>query len=279
MNLHISKWAPTLGIGVRWTRESSESDCRGQNPLDWKILHIIGNILKIRCLRWARMTHLDTWNRSYGQKKGWESNCQFDSRPLKVGNHPISSHESGMQYTVGKISMRATTLLQTSSQSEVCMQSYRPPKVARVQIVGISGLPFGILGQNDIWVLVPWPSTKYTIRGKVVASPKFGLWWILWVYVCSWFVRAPKCCNYTLTNLLFGLCRSVWVNEVLVNLPSPMSKLQHAPLPPKCYEPKNAPNSFSFHCLHLWTCNWTHQGAWGCIMLYNSTQHISTLIK
>ncbi len=23
---------------------------------------------------------------SYGQKKGQESNCQFDSRPLKVGN-------------------------------------------------------------------------------------------------------------------------------------------------------------------------------------------------
>jgi hypothetical protein len=26
------------------------------------------------------------------------------------------------------------------------MQSYGPPKVARVQIVGISGLPFGNLG-------------------------------------------------------------------------------------------------------------------------------------
>jgi hypothetical protein len=32
----------------------------------------------------------------------------------------------------------------------------------------------GVLGQNDIWVLVPWLGTKYTIRGKVVASPK--LW-------------------------------------------------------------------------------------------------------
>jgi len=33
-----------------------------------------------------------------------------------------------------------------------------------------------ILGQNDIWVLVPWLRTENTIRGKVVASPKFGLW-------------------------------------------------------------------------------------------------------
>jgi len=27
-------------------------------------------------------------NASYGQKKGWDSNYQFDSRPLKVGNRP-----------------------------------------------------------------------------------------------------------------------------------------------------------------------------------------------
>jgi hypothetical protein len=34
------------------------------------------------------MTHLDIWNTSYGQKKGRESNWQFDSRPLKVKNRP-----------------------------------------------------------------------------------------------------------------------------------------------------------------------------------------------
>ncbi len=43
------------------------------------------------------------------------------------------------------------------------------------------------------------------------------------------------------TNLLFGLYKSVWVIDLLVNLPSPISKLQHAPLPSKCYEPRSAP--------------------------------------
>jgi hypothetical protein len=33
--------------------------------------------------------HLDIFSPSYGQKKGWESNWQFDSRPLKVGNRPL----------------------------------------------------------------------------------------------------------------------------------------------------------------------------------------------
>ncbi len=35
------------------------------------------------------------------------------------------------------------------------------PKVIRVPTVGILGLP----GQNDIWVLIPWLVTEYTIKG------------------------------------------------------------------------------------------------------------------
>jgi hypothetical protein len=99
----------------------------------------------------------------------------------------------------------------------------------------------GIPRQNDIWVLVLWPSTKYTIRGKVVVSPKYKPWWVLWIRVCLWWIYTPQCSNYTLTNLLFGLCRSVWVIELLVNLPSPILELQHAPLPPKWCELRSAP--------------------------------------
>ncbi len=50
------------------------------------VLYIIGNILERRCLKWVCITCLDIENTSYGQKKGWESNWQFDSRPLKVRN-------------------------------------------------------------------------------------------------------------------------------------------------------------------------------------------------
>jgi hypothetical protein len=35
--------------------------------------------------------------------------------------------------------------------------------------------PLGVLGQNDICMLVPWPGIKYIIRGKVVASPQVRL--------------------------------------------------------------------------------------------------------
>jgi hypothetical protein len=58
----------------RWTFEPSESDCKGQNSLDWSIAYIIRKLLERRCLKWARMTYLVIWNTSYGQKKGRELN-------------------------------------------------------------------------------------------------------------------------------------------------------------------------------------------------------------
>jgi hypothetical protein len=45
-------------------------------------------VLKFRCPKWPRMSHLDICSPSYGQKKGRESNWQFDSWSLKVGNRP-----------------------------------------------------------------------------------------------------------------------------------------------------------------------------------------------
>jgi len=71
-----------------WTPEFSKDDCKGQTSMVLDIPYIIGNILERRCLKWACITHLDIWNTSYSQKKGRESNWQFDSRPLKVKNQP-----------------------------------------------------------------------------------------------------------------------------------------------------------------------------------------------
>jgi hypothetical protein len=35
----------------------------------WRVIYIIRKLLKRRCLKWVRITHLDIWNTSYGQKK------------------------------------------------------------------------------------------------------------------------------------------------------------------------------------------------------------------
>jgi len=88
MNLHTPKWTLLWELESPWTPKFSESEYKGQNPFDSKVPYIVGKLLKLRCLKWAWMTHLDTSNRSYGQKKGRESNWQFDSLPLKVKDHP-----------------------------------------------------------------------------------------------------------------------------------------------------------------------------------------------
>jgi len=70
-------WSPTLGkvggLEPSGTPECLELDSKAQNTSHWGVFGVIGKVLK----------------RSYGQKKGRESNWQFDSRPLKVKNRPL----------------------------------------------------------------------------------------------------------------------------------------------------------------------------------------------
>jgi hypothetical protein len=86
-----------------------------------------------------------SYNIRYGQKKGQESNCQFDSRPLKVRNRPFKWCATYFWKALNK-------------------------------------------GYNFVSNLIP----------KV----------------------HEKCLNYALTNLLFGLCRSMWIINPLVTHPS-----------------------------------------------------------
>ncbi len=109
-----------------------------------------------------------------------------------MGIAMISLCAGGVPHIVEKFLTRAITFLYTSPQSNVCTQSYAPPQLRKSQFQEFRDSHLRIPRQNDIWVLAPWPSTENTIRGKVVASPKFRLWWILWVYVCSWLLRALK---------------------------------------------------------------------------------------
>jgi hypothetical protein len=66
----------------------SELDSKKQNTSPWGVLYTIGKALKCRCRKWPCMSRLDICSTSYGQKKGRESNWQFDSRPQKVRNRP-----------------------------------------------------------------------------------------------------------------------------------------------------------------------------------------------
>jgi hypothetical protein len=119
LNLHIPKWAPTLGVGISMDSRIFRKWFQGSKPIRLRSsLYPWKKILECRCLKWACVTHLDTWNISYGQKKGhW-----------KLGIAQISLRVGGLRHIIGKIYTKAITFLQTSSQSKVCTQSYGPPK-------------------------------------------------------------------------------------------------------------------------------------------------------
>jgi hypothetical protein len=125
------------------TPKNSECNRRGQNTLHWGVFYSVGNFLKCKCSKWPRTSHLDICSTSYGQKKGQESNWQFDSWPLKVGNRPdfgackwSATHrwkalEESYNFDLDLVLIRV--------QGEELWAS----KVPRVQTETISGLHFG----------------------------------------------------------------------------------------------------------------------------------------
>jgi hypothetical protein len=76
---------------------------------------------------------------------------------------------------------------QRSAEDVMGPQSCESPKFENFEFTHL-----GVLGQNAIWMWPSWRGTEYTIKGKVVVSPKFGPWWILWVWICLWLILAPK---------------------------------------------------------------------------------------
>jgi len=86
--LTLPRQLPLWEMESQWTPKTLESDFRGQNSMACGVFYIIEKLLEHKCLKWAHIAHLDIYNTSYGQKKGRESNCQFDSRPEKVKNRP-----------------------------------------------------------------------------------------------------------------------------------------------------------------------------------------------
>jgi hypothetical protein len=129
-------------------------------------------------------------------KEGSESNWQFDSQPLKVGNRPdpdVCRHSARHRWKALKESYKfASNLIPIGGPSKELWVA----KVSGVQTGTVSGQfrdsHLGVLGQKATWMWPPWSGAEYTIWGKVVASPKSGPWWVKWVQSCSWLVLAPN---------------------------------------------------------------------------------------
>jgi hypothetical protein len=168
VNSQHGSWNP------KWTLEYSKRNYKGQNPSSQRVLYTIGNLLKWRCLKWACITHLDIWNIRYGQKKGRESNWQFDSWPLKVRNllnfvafkwcatYHWKAFDEGYNFSLDLIMIGGL-------HAKLCALKVMGVPVSRIS------------GQKAIWMWCPWRGAKYTVRGKVVAFPNSRPCWVLHV--------------------------------------------------------------------------------------------------
>jgi hypothetical protein len=132
----------------RWSFGTSESDLRGQNSMSYGVFYIIGKLLELKCLKWARIVHLDIWNTSYGQKKGQESNCQFDSRPKKVENRPdLLSYRWCATYCWKALDKSYNFASDRTSIRGLLVKLWGS-KVVGVRAGAISGLPLGSPGRE-----------------------------------------------------------------------------------------------------------------------------------
>jgi hypothetical protein len=184
----------------------SELDCRGQNTSHRGVFYTVEKVLKCRCPKWSRMSHLDICSTSYGWKKGRVDSLTPNHKKSRID--PILVCAGGVRHTVGKLSRRATSSLQTLSQSEVRARSYEHPKSQESKSRQFRNFTLGVPGQRAIWVWTQWSNTENTIWGKVVASPESRPWWVKWVQGHLWLVPTPKRCRMSSNQLMVGFgCR------------------------------------------------------------------------
>jgi len=222
MNPHIPSGSPLWELESLWSPEFSKSDFKGSQFIGLKVLYTIGKFLKHWYLKWACMTHLNTYDISCGQKKGSKWKCQFDSWSLKVNNRLelcvcrwcVTYHwkylEKGYNF-----SLEFTSIIGLHKKLWAS-------KLLRVPISKISRLL--TWESREKWHLGVTPMANHR------EYYKGGRWWLPpslgrgesceLVYACGSSVH-QKCSNYALTNLLFNLRMFIWNIDFFVTRPNP----------------------------------------------------------
>ncbi len=106
-------------------------------------------------------------------------NLILDHKKSGIDPTPVCADE--VQHTIGKILRRATSLLQTSSQSKVWAGSYELPKSRESKPRQFRDSSLGVPGIKAICMRVRRSNAENIIWGKVVASPESEPWWVKWV--------------------------------------------------------------------------------------------------
>jgi hypothetical protein len=196
MNPHTPKWTPTLGVGVpmesRWSPESSKSNCKGQNSLDWSVPYTIEKLLKTKCLKWAYMTHLEylkhkLWPKEWSGVKLPIWLLTIKSQELPLFTCVLVACHIPLESSRWRLHLCFRHLIEV-----ICTKIYGPPKSWESQFRKFWDSQLGSLGTKWHLGVGPVAMHREYYKGEGGDFPKFRSWWVLWVCVCSWFVRASK---------------------------------------------------------------------------------------
>jgi hypothetical protein len=156
------------------------------------------------------MIHLNTYNTSYGQKKGRKSKCQFDFRPLKVKNYVelrvckwLATYHWKVFEKGYKFLLDLTSII--GLHKKLCAS--KGAKVLITRILGILTWEFQEKWHLGVASMVNHKKYYKKEGGGFPLGPNCGESCET-MYTHDLSVH-QKCFNYALTNLLFGLFKSI----------------------------------------------------------------------
>jgi len=213
--LTLPKELPLCELESQWTLECSESDYKGQNPMARGFFYTIGKLLKCRCLKWARMTHLDNLKHKLWPKEAlgvklavWllttKSQESLRLPCVKVTcNIPLESSQR-----VLKLCFRPY-LNQRSTHKVMGPQSHKSPNFGN-----FGGLPLGSPSTKSHLDVGLVERHKVYYKGEGGGSPGHGS---LVSLSCPWLILAPKVLQLCNNHLVLVFCRSMWVVDACLS--------------------------------------------------------------
>jgi len=195
------------------TPKNSKHDFRGQNTLHWDVIYTLRKVLSWRCPKWPCMSHLDICSTSYGWKKARESNWQFDSRPLKVGNRPNPGACRWSATHRWKALEESYNIIINLVPIQARGKKLWTPKVSRVKTRTVSGLHFGSPGKKCHSDASAATRRREYYMGEGGGFPR------VWAVVsqvspsCPWLVLTPKVCRMSSNQLVGWIWMQDWITK------------------------------------------------------------------
>jgi len=134
----------------------------------------------------------------------------------KSGIDSIYLAIDNVRHTVGKLLMRATTLLETAPRSEVCSQSYGVPKSRESSLARFWDSHSGVLREKSHLDVGLVEKCRVYYKGEGGGFPQVQAVVSLVCPCCLWLVLAPKVLQLCTNHLVRGLCAGPceWVKLV-----------------------------------------------------------------